>query len=299
MKTLALRFLLVAFVATALSLTAWGQTKEGLIKAVKVQGEVYKLTADGQSVKLTEGAILTQSDTVTTGKGASVVLVFMNGSSIKLAQDSKLAIEEFLMDPLDTNITVSQLTKEPSVSKTQLNLTYGEMVGEVKHLNRDAGSYYNIKTPVGAAGIRGTTFRIVFRPTGDGKAFNFTLSTAEGVVQFTGTTQGTGGVDVPKDKEVVVTAEVDPVTNKITSTQISDVQGISPAAEVQITNAVGDAITQAQQTTVFTVPEQQTAPTPPPPPPANTPTTPTNTKPSGDTTTTAPRVTPEDGTSGG
>jgi hypothetical protein len=294
MKTLVLRFLFGAFVATALSLTAWAQTKPGLIKAVKVQGEVYKLTTDGQSVKLTEGAILTESDTVTTGKASSVVLVFMNGSSIKLAQDSKLAVDEFKMDPEETSIKVSTLEREPSVSKTQLSLTYGEMVGEVKHLNRDGGSYFNIKTPVGAAGIRGTTFRIVFRPTGDGKAFNFTLSTAEGVVLFTGTTQGAGGVDVPQNKEVVVTGQIDPVTHQVTSMQVSDVQNISPAAMLQINGAIGDAISQAQQITVFTPTEQQN----PPAPPANGPQNGPGTPPDPFVNPPPPNLTPGDGSGG-
>ena len=297
MKTLALRFLLGLFVATALSLTAWAQTKPGAIKAVKVEGEVFKLTHDGQSVKLTEGALLTESDTVTTGKSSSVVLVFMNGSSIKVAPESKLAIEEFKMDPLDEPIEVSKLKSEPSVSKTKLNLAYGEMVGEVKHLNKDKGSTFDIETPVGAAGIRGTTFRIVFRPSGDGKAFNFTLSTAEGVVLFTGSVAGAKGVDVPQDKEVVVTAQVDPTTQTITSLEVSTPQPISPEATQAITTTVTTVINQAQQTTTFTPTEQQapsttgagtsggsTTPTPP-----ATPTQPTTTP------TNNPSLTPGDG----
>jgi hypothetical protein len=286
MKTLALRFLFCAFVATALTLSALAQTKPGVIKAVKVQGEVFKLTKDGQSLKLAEGAVLTESDTVTTGKGSSVVLVFMNGSSVKLAGDSKLAIEEFKMDPLEETISVSKLEKEPSVSKTKLNLTYGEMVGEVKHLNQEKGSKFDVETPVGAAGIRGTTFRIIFRPTGDGKAFTFTLSTAEGVVLFTGSTPGASGVDVPNGKEVVVTAQatIDAAGQvKVTSVEVAPVTNISPAAVQVITDTVTNVFTQAQQTVTFTPTEQQAPPptenpntnpnkgTEPPPTPPNNP----------------------------
>ncbi|HVU16131.1 MAG TPA: FecR domain-containing protein [Candidatus Didemnitutus sp.] len=258
MKTFALRFLFGLVVAAVLSASAWAQTKPGLIKAVRVRGEVFKVSHDGQSSKLAEGALLTESDTVTTGKASTVVLVFMNGSSIKLAPESKLAIEEFKMDALPKAINVSELKAEPSVSKTQLDLAYGEMVGDVKHLNRDGGSYYNIKTPVGAAGIRGTTFRIVFKPSGDGKAFNFTLSTAEGIVEFRGT--GKGSSDVPKDKEVVVTGQIDPATNKVTSLEVSSVEPISPSAVQSIIEAVTQAIQQAEGTTHFTVEDQHTPP---------------------------------------
>jgi len=290
MKTFALRFLLGLIVATALSLTALAQTKAGAIKARKVEGEVFKLTHDGQSVKLTEGAFLTESDTVTTGKSSSVVLVFMNGSSIKVSADSKLAIEEFKMDPLDEPINVSKLQNEPSVSKTKLNLAYGEMVGEVKHLNRDKGSTFDIETPVGAAGIRGTTFRIVFRPSGDGKAFNFTLSTAEGVVLFTGSVANAAGVEVPQDKEVVVTAQVDPATNAVTSVQISDVHSISVSAASAITSATTTVINQAQQTTTFTPTEQQTPTPTPTPAPTPAPATPPTNNPNN-----TPTLTPGDG----
>ena len=103
----------------------------------------------------------------------------MNGSSVRIGADSRLAIEEFKMDPLAAPISnPSALKAEPSKSKTVLNLSYGEMVGDVKKLN--SSSSYSIKTPVGAAGIRGTIYRIVFRPSSDGKAF-FTISTAGGV----------------------------------------------------------------------------------------------------------------------
>ncbi|HEY4301208.1 MAG TPA: FecR domain-containing protein [Candidatus Didemnitutus sp.] len=294
MKSFVLRFLFGFLVATALAVTALGQTKAGLIKAVRVRGDVFKLSHDGQSSKLAEGSLLTESDTVTTGKASTVVLVFMNGSSIKLAPESKLAIEEFKMDALPKTINVSELKAEPSVSKTQLALAYGEMVGEVKHLNRDGGSYYNIKTPVGAAGIRGTTFRIVFKPTGDGKAFNFTLSTAEGVVVFTGT--GKGGLDVPKDKEVVVTAQVDPATGQMISMQTSDVQAISPAAAQSILEAIKQSLDEATGSTHFTPEEQQN------PPPAGDSggsttkdQTKTNTIIPETGTSSAPRLTPGDG----
>jgi hypothetical protein len=264
MKISALRFILCAVVAMVLSLNVSAQTQAGQIKAARVEGEVSKVTKDGSSIKIKNGDALTESDIVTTGKGSSVVLIFMNGSTVKLGADSRLAIDEFKMDPLAASVKVSDLKAEPTVSKTSLNLAYGELVGDVKHLNTSAGSYYNIKTPVGAAGIRGTQFRIVFRPTSDGKAFTFTLSTAEGLVLFTGTTQGSGApVDVPLNQEVVVTGNVDPATGQITLLTPIATQPISAEAKQQIAVAVEQVVQQAQQTNF-------TPPTPPPndvPPP--------------------------------
>src|SRR5204863_3545758 len=111
---------------------------------------------------------------------------------------------------------VAALTNEPTVSRTNLRLEFGEMVGNVKTLNRAAGSAFSVSTPAGAAGIRGTTFRIVYRPTGNGQAFSFQLSTSEGIVLYECTTQvGPAAVSVPLGQEIQVIAQVDPATNSI------------------------------------------------------------------------------------
>lgn len=261
MKTWALRFVFCALLAIGLSLTAAAQTAPGVIKAGKVQGDVFRLTADGQSLPVKAGDNLIETDTVRTAKGASVVLVFMNGSSVKLGSDSKLKIEEFKMDPLGEDIAVAKLEAEPSKSKTALDLAYGEMIGDVKKLNTE--SSYNIKTPVGAAGIRGTQFRIVFRPSGDGRTFTFQLSTAEGRVVFEGTVAAPANVSVPANEELVVTAEVtvNPQTGDITvqSTQVPPTtQPISNDATQTITTATAEqqAVVEA---TIITVAEQQAA----------------------------------------
>jgi len=132
----------------------------------------------------------------------------------------------------------------------------------VEHLN--TASSYSIKTPVGAAGIRGTTFRIVFRPSSDGKAFTFTLSTGEGKVLFTGTTQATGtGVDVSEKQEVAITGQIS-ATGEISFTQPTSSQPISDLAIQQINEAVTEVIVQAKLDTTFTPDKAAIAPPPPP-----------------------------------
>ena len=208
------RFLFCAFVATALSLTAAAQTAAGQIKAAKVEGQVTKISATGTSSPLKSGDMLVETDAVLTGKGASVVLVFSNGSSVKVGAESRLAIDEFKMDPLVEEMKLSEMKAEPTTSKTTLNLSYGEMVGDVKKLNKS--SSYSIKTPVGAAGIRGTIYRIVFTLGANGKAF-FTISTAEGHVVMEGITDA--AIPVDEGKEVVVEIDTDNPTNPIIVTQ--------------------------------------------------------------------------------
>jgi hypothetical protein len=172
------------------------------------------------------------------------------------------------MDPLQADIpNVAALTSEPTVSRTNLRLEFGEMVGNVKTLNRAAGSTFSVSTPAGAAGIRGTTFRIVYRPTGDGQAFNFTLSTSEGVVQFDGLTlDGAVAVDVPLGQEIVLVARFNPGTNSILVSMPAVIGGnrnlvtvpISPTAAAALQTAALQVI-QAQQQASFTRVDFQSA----------------------------------------
>ncbi|MDP1578682.1 MAG: FecR domain-containing protein [Candidatus Didemnitutus sp.] len=257
--------------ALALTLAASAQTNVGVIKIGKIEGEVTRISADGKTTLLKAGDRVGETDAIATGRDSLVVLVFMNGSSVKIGADSRLSIDEFKMDPLAEDIQVADLQNEPSVSQTSLSLAYGEMIGEVKKLN--TASNYTIKTPVGAAGIRGTTYRIVFRPTGDGRAFTFQLSTGEGLVVFEGTTQaGSGRVDVAQDQEVVVTATVNPTTGEVTLTAPSSAQTISVEAKAQIDTAVTQVIKEAKDNTIITVVEQK-APVEPTTTPTTTPTT--------------------------
>lgn len=259
-----LRFLSCAFVATALSLSAFAQTQPGLITAKLVKGDVQKISDAGVAVALKDGDLVAQTDSITTGKGGSVVLIFANASSVRLGPDSRLRIDEFLMDELDAPISnPGALKEEPNRSKTALNLSYGEMVGDVKKLNTAGGSSYSIKTPVGAAGIRGTIYRIVFRPSSDGKAF-FQLQTAEGLVVMEGVTNAE--VSVAEGKEVVV--EVDTEKPGEANVQSKD---ISEADKASITNAVSEIVESLKTTTIDnTTPppqEEKKEETPPPPPP--------------------------------
>ena len=293
MKNSALRITLCAALAIFLSLNAVAQTQLGKIKSARVEGDVQKVLKNGTSAALKNGDELFESETVKTGKGSSIVLVFENGSSVKLGADSSLAIDEFKIDPLSAPVDLSSLKAEPTVSKTSLNLAYGEMVGDVKKLNIEKGSSYSIKTPVGAAGIRGTIFRIVFRPDSTGKAF-FTVSTAEGLVVMTGVTTQT--IPIGAGKEVVVTIDI-PNTTPTPGTPppapVIVTQDI-PTATATLITAAATSISQVLQTTTFTPPpaptpeppkpeekkkeekkEEPKPETPPPtPPPASTPTTP-------------------------
>jgi hypothetical protein len=246
----------------ALSLNASAQTQAGQIKAAKPEGEVMKVNKDGTTTAIHNNDALTETDVITTGAGASVVLVFMNGSTVRLGANSRLAIDEFKMDPLAEDLKMSDYSSrektEPSVSKTALNLSYGELVGDVKHLNKS--SSYSVKTPVGAAGIRGTIFKIVYTPQADGKAF-FTVSTAEGLVVMQGVTEKE--IPIASGKEVVVTVDIPTTTNANGQTPppaapVIETKDLTPATQNAIIETSTNIAATVQATTFTSTPTTTT-----------------------------------------
>jgi hypothetical protein len=248
-----------------------------LILVAKVMGTVT-MTVDGNTSAVALNQAVPKKAKINTGANSNVILLFSNGATTRLESNTELVIEEYLQDPFASEVVPKALQAEPTASKTELALNYGELVGDVKPLHYDKGSSFKVRTPVGAAGIRGTTFRIVFRPSGTGQAF-FTLSTAVGNVAFdTGTggnnaggatpgpiVSGSGtvsGLSVPQGEEYSITVNV--TTNAqgqmvvTTSAPTGSSGSISSAALQAVTTAASD-IAVAVQTAVFT-------PAPPAPP---------------------------------
>ncbi len=260
--------------------SASAQQPAGQIQAARVRGEVS--VADKATMMfgpLTDGAAITQGSIVRTGKASSVVLVFSNGASLSLGTDSVLDIEQFTQDPFKSAFDAATATKEPTTSTTRLHLTRGDLTGKVAKLNTGKGSSFNVETPVGAAGIRGTIFRIVYIPDGNGHA-TFKLTTLEGRVMVTlatGTVNATP-VEVTSGKEV--TAEVRVSASGAVSIILPG-GGSTPVATTASSSSlaavVSDSQVIAQAVANIVIP-------PPPPPPTSNP--PPGTGTTTDTTTT-------------
>ena len=201
---------------------------KGRIIAARVVGRADATSkATGVTRTLHDGDLVSEQTQIVTAPGASVILVFSNGATVNVAGDSNLSVDQFDQDPFATDLKVSELKQEPGTSTTKLSLSKGELVGKVVHLNVDKGSEFTVQTPVGAAGIRGTTFQIIFTPGPNGSAF-FQVTTADGRVLFTGTT--VTPVNIPAGKQVVVTFDV----NSGTATTPVVVSGASTANLTQI-----------------------------------------------------------------
>jgi hypothetical protein len=157
----------------------------GQIKAARVIGEVDAIDPTDHSITpLHNDDLLYQGYSIRTAAESSIILVFSNGATVRLGPETEISIAEFMQDPFaESELAVGTLTREPTRSTTRLRLTKGELLGEVPKLH--AGSTHVIDTPVGAAGIRGTTFRHAYHAGANGSA-QFASACGEGEVIFTG-----------------------------------------------------------------------------------------------------------------
>ena len=274
-KLLAGLFLLglfAAFAAPAVQAATPVQDNAGKIQAARVRGEVF-VTDNVTKVKipLQDNMVIHQGSVVSTGKESSVVLIFGNGATVSLGTESLLDIQQFIMDPFSSNLDMSKVTEEPTRSATKLNLTRGELVGKVAKLKKEQGSTFSVSTPVGAAGLRGTVFRIVYRPDGSGKAF-FSMTTLEGNVEVSLVATGsvTAPVTVTDNKEVSVSVDVttDPKTGISTVTLPTGQTFTVAPAPASSTQPIADVAQQIAQAVAAVV---LPPPTPAPPTPPTTP----------------------------
>lgn len=179
MKTI-LRSLLGGLVAAAFVVVAQAaDLAPGAFSAGTVKGDVsYKLAGTSQFLALTPGTSLPQGATIKTGESSLVAVVFANGSVATVTSNSEVEITKFHQAAFSGSVPSGS---EPSVSATGINLINGTVVSKVSKLK--PGSTYIVNSPVGAAGVRGTTFSVSYNAaTGE-----FVVSTLTGEVVYSGT----------------------------------------------------------------------------------------------------------------
>jgi hypothetical protein len=222
----------------------------GRIIVAQADGQVTVVsTVDGTSRALHVGDQISDQTQVVTADGSSVILVFSNGATVDVAANSTLNIEQFEQDPFATDIKVSDMKEEPGTSVTRLNLVKGDLVGKVVHLNVDRGSQFTVNTPVGAAGIRGTTFRIVYIPDPKTGTVRFEVTTSAGVVLFRGITSSSA-IRIPAGQQVTATFDYTPPSpgnpnGSVPSTPVvTGTTDMPPAEQAEMDN-ISSAISQA------------------------------------------------------
>jgi hypothetical protein len=122
------------------------QTGKAVVRSVSGAAEY---TLSGPWMPLRVGQELLPGSTVRTANDSSVVLFLdQNGPLVQLAENTTLGIDKLTFEP----------TGVDTIIDTQLDLKSGRVVGVVRRLSTT--SKYEVKTPTGVAGIRGTEYSI-------------------------------------------------------------------------------------------------------------------------------------------
>ena len=161
-------------------------TKGALIIA-SVEGQVTVVNNDTQqplpASKVIAGGVIYDGHTVKTGPSAKMVLLLTNGTVATIKAESSLNIKKFTQEKFDMSKTnLSELKGEPSKSNVVIDIEIGDMVVDVKKL--DKKSSFNIESPVGTAGIRGTVPAISVVQMPDG-GFQQKTAMLRGEIAFT------------------------------------------------------------------------------------------------------------------
>ena len=129
----------------------------GNIRVIKVQGNSAEMIeATGIKSPVKEGVFIRQGTKIITGPDSRVDLVFENGSAVNINPSSQFSIDEFIQDPFSSEgLDYHAVEHAPTTSVTKINVPEGEILFEVA--KQKSGSSFEITTPVGTAGIRGTS----------------------------------------------------------------------------------------------------------------------------------------------
>ncbi len=136
--------------AVALTATAQAQSRDlqALVRAVSGSAS-YSVPGQLNSAPIRPGTRIPAGSTIRTAPGSSLDLFLGRGAGVvRLGGGTLLGLDKLSISDSGADV----------VSEIQLNLSQGELVGNVNRLS--SGSHYEIKTPDGIAGIRGARYRI-------------------------------------------------------------------------------------------------------------------------------------------
>lgn len=193
-----------AFVATT-HVQAAAEQNEAVVRGVR--GTANYSTDRGSNWKdLRVGTRLKQNSIIRTAPGANVDLFLGdNGPVVRVTENTTMGIDRLTIDRSGVE----------KIIETQLDLRSGRILGNVKKLA--AASKYEVKTPQGVAGIRGTRYDI----SADGR-----VSLTEGnavVVYVIGGRTSTGNVGAGQTIRPPTTAGGEPTIAGLPQTEITTI----------------------------------------------------------------------------
>ena len=117
-------------------------------EVARTHGEVKVLRAtSGDALTLAAGMKLQRGDRIVTGSGANATLIFVDGSTLLIQENSRVEMESLAR------------YRGPETADTRVKLETGRVETDVRPLT-GPGARYEIKTPPMTLGVRGTHFRV-------------------------------------------------------------------------------------------------------------------------------------------
>ena len=232
-----------------------GQVGEdpGAIIVLSEEGSYEVRDADGNLLtkNLKAGSVLRDGLVIKTGPKSEISVLFSNGLTASILSNSSLHIKSFKQSPFDPgDQKLGELNSEPSQSSTDLSLEFGNLVVLTKKLNR--GSSFNITSPIGIAGIRGTEFQLSQSVNGQCKldvaTSTVSFTNLQGVTSMVSTGQGldiapAGGMS---ERKINVQARVNIIIKNTANAKI--------AAQITL-NVIKEAVSKAAKLLVINIPK--------------------------------------------
>jgi hypothetical protein len=152
LKRLFLFLLTILFSLSITGETTFADTSPTIATVQKVSGTAT-VVRQGQTISARIGLDIYQNDTLRTGPGGSIGVVFNDDTLLSLGPESMLVIDEFVFAPRQGKF---------SIAIRMLKGTVAYFSGLISKLAPDSA---HIETPTASIGIRGTKF--VARVKGD------------------------------------------------------------------------------------------------------------------------------------
>ena len=181
--------LLLALLTAAFSFSLEAAVVEGGVRVMKKEGTSVEVHLNGAPIEVHIGSILKQGTKIRTGKDGTLDLMFDNGAVLEIKPNTDFVIEKFEREAFDTStVNYKTMVSEPSPSVTKLKVDAGAVLVGVKKLQSQ--SQFHVATPVGSAGIRGTSFFVKYdkQKRGEGMLVGVTegkveIATPQGATQ--------------------------------------------------------------------------------------------------------------------
>ena len=146
------KYALIPLVMLSLPVAAIGQEAGSVLFA---KGEV---SAEREPpVALQKGDNVLQGDTVVTGAASRAQLLMLDGAKVAIRPDSRLSIDEYAYTPPGSDATVTAVD-----DKSAMSLVKGGFRTITGAIGKEDNAEYEVRTPVGVLGIRGTDYSAVF-----------------------------------------------------------------------------------------------------------------------------------------